>query len=159
MPNLDRTRQLVVLLLSAAGAAGCDSSTPIAATSAAGADAGACLEPLSLDCQVATQPTYPELFNNILLKTCGSPTTGASCHAPAGSQGGLVLSDMTQAYDYLLGNMGGRARVIPGDPECSIVERRLESTDPNFGMPPGGRLSEGLRCAVRQWIANGASKQ
>jgi hypothetical protein len=126
-----------------------------------GGDAGGmCTAPLSLDCQPAFPPTYPMLFQNLFLKTCGSPSTGGSCHGPMGAKGGLVLSDIDGAYDALLGTKGGPIRVVPNDPECSLLEVRLESSDQAVRMPLGqAPLSEGLRCAVRQWIANGATRE
>jgi hypothetical protein len=156
--NKARVLRLVSSLLWAAVGAACHSAEPMSAK--ADQDAGACLASLSLDCSLAIEPTYPAIFDNLLLKTCGSPTTGTSCHGPNGLKGGLVLSDMNRAYDYLLGHVDGRARVLPNDPKCSIIELRLESSDPKFRMPPSDMpLSEGLRCAVRQWIQNGALKQ
>jgi hypothetical protein len=125
-------------------------------------DAGAmCIAPLSLDCQPAFPPTYPMLFDKLFLTTCGSPSSGGSCHGPKGAQGGLILSDIDGAYEALLGTNGGRVRVVPHDPECSVLEARLESSDPAVRMPLGSPtpLSEGLRCAVRQWIANGATRE
>jgi hypothetical protein len=74
-------------------------------------------------------------------------------------QAGLVLLGRDEAYDHLLGETDSRARVVPGDPECSLLVQRLESTDPQFVMPVGMRLPEGQRCAVRQWVAAGAEKQ
>ncbi len=119
-----------------------------------------CLEPpLSLDCTPAFDPSYQALYTNLLRKTCGAPETGVSCHGPDGAQDGLVLSDNAQGYDYLLGKVDGRARVVAGKPECSVLEQRLESNDPGFRMPAGmPQLPEDVRCAVRQWIAMGAKR-
>jgi hypothetical protein len=136
-------------------ACGADDSAPNSG------DAGkTCIAPLSLDCQEAFPPTYPMLYQNLFLKTCGAPSSGGSCHGPNGAKGGLVLSDSDGAYDQLLGIQGGRVRVVPNDPECSMLEARLESTDPAVRMPLGSTpLSEGVRCAVRKWIASGAARQ
>jgi Planctomycete cytochrome C len=119
-----------------------------------------CLAPLALDCQPAFMPTYQGIYDNLFSKTCGAPGTGMSCHGPNGGQSGLFLSGVDQAYDDLLGKgPDHRARLVPGKPECSIIEQRLESTDPNFRMPVGSAaLPEGVRCAVRKWIAMGATK-
>jgi hypothetical protein len=35
---------------------------------------------------------------------------------------------------------------------------RLESTDPNYVMPKGSRLSDEAICDVVQWIAQGAAR-
>jgi hypothetical protein len=101
------------------------------------------------------------LYDNLFVKTCGSPGTGAACHSADGKQGGLVLADIDTAYDMLLGTDGGHARVVPGNPECSVLVERVESTDPAFRMPLNSDmpLSDGLRCAIRQWIQNGATRQ
>jgi hypothetical protein len=123
-------------------------------------DGGACLKSLALDCQPSIEPTYDSIYRDVLLTTCGSPTSGKSCHGPDGNQGGLVLSDHDRAYDLLLGHVKGSARVLPKDPKCSILVERLESKDKNFRMPRGmNALPAGQRCAVEQWIANGAAKQ
>lgn len=138
----------------------CGGGQPKAKDAGGMRDASACLKLLPLDCQPAFAPEYASIYELVLLKTCGAPATGSSCHGTDGAQAGLVLADKNKAYDYLLGHVDGRARVVPGDPECSILEHRLESNDPDFRMPLGNQpLSEGQRCAIRQWIANGASKQ
>jgi hypothetical protein len=155
-----RTAALGLVLLYGLAACGDGGSH---AADAGSRDAGSmCTGSLSLDCSVAFMPTYPSIYQNLFAKTCGSPTTGHACHGPDGKQAGLVLLGMDTAYDALLGNDADHyPRVIPGDPECSILMRRLESDDPNFRMPlnAGKKLPEAERCAVRKWIANGAAKQ
>jgi hypothetical protein len=123
-------------------------------------DGGACLPPLATDCAVAFMPTFTNIYDSLLIKTCGSPTSGTSCHGPNGAQAGLVLDGLDTAYDDLLGaGADQRARVVPRQPECSILVQRLESNDLNFRMPLGRTpLSAGIRCAVRKWIADGAIK-
>lgn len=116
-----------------------------------------CLSARSLDCATTYAPTFRAIFDNRLQVTCGAG--GRSCHSDDGHQAGLILSDFDTAYDSLLGlDEAGRARVIPGDPECSVLEQRLESNDPNFVMPVGSKLADGELCAIRKWIANGAEK-
>jgi hypothetical protein len=141
------------------GALACNGGTPHSSDAGAAGN-GACLSAVALDCQPAFEPTYPMIFEHLLIKTCGAPSTGTSCHGPSGAMAGLVLSDLEQSYQLLLGQVGGRARVLPGNPECSLIEQRLESQNANFRMPPGSmQLPESVRCAVRQWIANGALQQ
>lgn len=155
-----RSRRSWVVVVCAMTTAGCGSAEPTAPTADAGTAAQACIAPLSLDCQVAFPPQYSNIFNNVFLTTCGSPSSGTSCHGPNGKQGGLVLAESAAAYDNLLGQIDGRARVVPFKPECSILEQRLESTDPMVRMPRGsGALPDGVRCAVRQWIAQGALQE
>jgi hypothetical protein len=123
-------------------------------------DAGAeCLATLSLDCSPTYPPKYDLIFENLLQPTCGM---ASNCHLGPEDKAplGLVLSNRDDAYDYLLGKKPDhRARVIPNKPECSILVKRLESDNPSFRMPVGmDPLPESDRCAVRQWIANGAER-
>lgn len=117
--------------------------------------APACLEPVDTECTPLFEPSFREIHARRLSVTCSSG--GASCHGPSGRQGGLALSDFDESYDLLLGDDGSNARVVPFDPECSELVRRLEDRGAGV-MPPGEPLSEGERCAVRLWIANGALK-
>ncbi len=117
----------------------------------------ACLDALDLDCSLTFAPNFRSIFDNRLQTTCGA--AGSSCHGDDGAQGGLVLTDFDDAYDALLeGDRDTGPRVIPGDPECSPLMIRLETTDAALLMPVGSQLPEGERCAVRQWIAEGAEK-
>ena len=147
---------LRTLLLFGGLLAGCNSDNP----GQTDAGAGSCLAPLALDCTPSYEPaTFDKIYENIFAKTCGSPGTGSQCHGNDGGQAGLFLAEHDQAYDLLLGKNGGRARVIAGDPECSILEQRLESKDPAFRMPVGGKpLSPEDLCAIRHWIADGARR-
>ena len=43
----------------------------------------------------------------------------------------------TTAYRMLLGQEGGRPRVSAGDPACSVLAKRLLSSDPAYRMPKG----------------------
>lgn len=126
---------------------------------AADDDAGAtCLPELPRDCTPQYAPTFEAIFENRLAVTCGSPQTGGSCHGPAGAQAGLVLSTPEDAYARLLGDFDGNARVIPGDPECSPLMKRLESSDPSTVMPPMSPLGEAERCSILLWIDRGAER-
>jgi hypothetical protein len=126
-----------------------------------GGDAGRgrCLDPLPLDCELLYQPTFQDFHERRIVRTCGAAGTGGSCHAPEGAgQSGLVLGEADDAYRALLDDSRGMARVIPGDPECSLLVQRLESDDPDFMMPPGDKLSDRELCSIRLWIANGAER-
>jgi hypothetical protein len=141
-------------------ACGDDGGAPTAGTGAGAGGAGTatCLDPLPDDCDLVFAPTYDAFFDNVLGRTCGAASTGGSCHGPDGGMAGLFLHDRDMAYDYLLGDADGRARVIPNDPECSMLVQRIESTDPDVMMPPTARLSAGERCAIERWIAMGAKR-
>ena len=118
-----------------------------------------CIKPLALDCTPTFEPSYDGIYESLLRPMCA---TGSVCHygpTPDKAQAGLVLSNLDDAYDYLLGKTDGRARVIPDKPECSILVQRLESNDPSFRMPKlGAQLELGDRCVVRKWIARGAKR-
>ena len=135
--------------------AGCGSAAD------SGNDAGAasaCLASVYLDCQPLYQPTFDNIFDNRIGVTCGAASTGRSCHSNEGAMGGLVMADKETAYAALLGEGGGKKRVVAGDPECSLLARRIESSDPDFVMPPGSPLSDAERRAILLWIANGAQR-
>jgi hypothetical protein len=118
--------------------------------------AGACLPPLDLECTPSYGPTFDEFFSRRIEQTCGAG--GVSCHGPTGNKGNLILDpdDPDAAYDALLDPDHGL--VIPGDPECSLMIKRIESEDPDFVMPVRQPLMPGERCAIRQWVANGAER-
>lgn len=110
---------------------------------------------VDLACDPLYEPVFDEIFSRTLKPTCG--VAGSSCHSAQGRKNGLAFADPDEAYELLLGS-DGNPRVVPGDPECSLLISRLESDDPAFQMPPGAPLSEAERCVIRQWIANGAER-
>lgn len=120
-------------------------------------DGAACLEPLSTDCS-AVWSDYNDIYDNLIVPHCGGPGTGSSCHGAEGLKAGLDLSDRERAYQSLLGELDGHARVIPGNPECSELVRRLEATDPTQVMPPGRQRPAEQRCSIVRWIADGAQR-
>jgi len=122
-------------------------------------DAGlACVDGLRTDCSpLYDPPIYSTLFSKILHPTCA--TGQNTCHTRPASMGGLVFEDEQESYELLLGTTGGRQRVIPGDPACSLLVERLEAHDPDVRMPPGTTpLSDAERCDFVQWIAAGAAR-
>jgi hypothetical protein len=115
----------------------------------------ACVE-VDLGCAPLYEPTFTNVYNNTLVPTCAAE--GGACHSPEGAKGGLSYMDEDSAYDLLLGVTDGRARVVPFDVECSLLVKRIESTRASKVMPPGDPLSRAERCAIEQWIANGAER-
>jgi hypothetical protein len=114
-----------------------------------------CLAEPVADCTPDINTDFATIHRSLLSLRCG--TSGNACHGEAGRKGDLVLSDADKAYSALLGKDGTHARVEPGDPGCSLLLQRLESDDASKRMPYGeGKLAEGLRCAVRKWIEDGA---
>jgi hypothetical protein len=118
----------------------------------------ACLAAVDVqNCAPLQPPEFPELFSAVFSQTCAS--SGTSCHGANGRQGGLVFADEDQAFALLLGNAGGKARVVPGDAACSELIVRLDSPGQPWSMPPGAPLDEGTRCAIRRWVAAGALRR
>lgn len=111
-----------------------------------------CVDALPETCTPLYEPIFDEVYKNTLEKGCA--VAGGSCHSNTGGQGGLILEDPDVAYEHLLDVV--HARVIPGDPDCSPLVKRLEATDSNALMPPGTQLSEPERCAIVEWIRLGA---
>lgn len=117
-----------------------------------------CVADLPATCTPAFDPTWDNVYANVVRQSCGGVGSGTSCHGPEGKQGGLELSSSEIAYSSLLGELDGRPRVLPGDPACSILMERLETDDAELRMPRGAAqpLSAATRCAVQQWIEQGA---
>lgn len=117
---------------------------------------GACVQDLDLACAPLYTPSFANLHAQTLAPSCG--ISGGSCHSAQGAQGGLVLDDADVAYALLLGSNGAPQRVIPGDPACSLVVRKLHADSPSEVMPPGAPLSEAERCVFVRWIDAGAAR-
>lgn len=104
------------------------------------------------DCSPQYEPTFDNIHSRTLSGSCA--LTGGACHANAGGQGGLQLENSSTAYESLT----AEGRVVPGDAACSLIVRRLYSDDAAEQMPPGKPLSRGERCAIVQWIDDGAPR-
>lgn len=115
-----------------------------------------CVTGLDAGCAATyAPPTFTAIFTNILQPNCAVGT--GTCHTSDFAAGGIVFEQQTTAYDTLLGTSGGTAYVNPGDPGCSTLMKRLESTDPSYHMPRGTSfLSAGDLCTITQWIYAGA---
>jgi hypothetical protein len=108
---------------------------------------GDCLD-LPAECEPQYSPTFDAVYENTLSTSCSL----SSCHAGSSGQGGLSMgSTAEEAYEALQGY------VVPGDPACSVLVQHLEPE--GLGdMPPGQVLAEEERCAIRQWIEQGAQE-
>jgi hypothetical protein len=112
---------------------------------------------VDLTCAPGYVPTFDNVYNNTLSKSCGNDKT--SCHSAAGHMAGLVFADEATAYTDLLDKSGidpTRHRVVPGDAACSLMIVRTDSPGKDYQMPPGDPLSAVERCALVQWVAAGA---
>jgi hypothetical protein len=108
------------------------------------------------DCTPLYTPTFDEMFAQTLEPKCA--VAGGACHASTGAKGGLILDDADAAYEMLLNPPDAPARVLPGDPECSPLIQRVFAEDATSVMPPGNPLASAERCAIVQWIRNGAER-
>jgi hypothetical protein len=117
-----------------------------------------CVSGLSASCAAQYDPPdFATIHAKILKPTCASGR--GTCHTSDAKKGGLVFEDADASYAMLLGKDGSRARVVPGDPGCSLIMKRLTSTDPSFHMPPGSTsIAPGEQCTIVQWIARGAAR-
>src|SRR5690349_18486613 len=111
------------------------------------------------DCAALYVPTFANVFTNTLSMHCAV----AKCHVEPTPQAGMALDDLDTAYDNLVNkkSANGEPRVIPGDAKCGKFIVRLSSVDEPWSMPPGSgsQLMPTELCSIRQWIANGATKQ
>lgn len=105
---------------------------------------------LSQTCTPLYEPNFANVYADTLAPSCA--VTGTSCHASEGLQGGLDFGEIDRAHESL------RSVIEPSDVACSPILARLESTEIGFGMPPGRRLSEAERCAIRMYIEAGAPR-
>ncbi len=115
-----------------------------------------CVTGLDAGCAATYDPpTYDAIYTGILVPNCAVGT--GACHTSDFAPDGLAFAAETASYDTLLGLDGGAALVLPGDPGCSTLMKRLESTDPDYHMPRGPSfLSAGDLCTIVQWISRGA---
>lgn len=117
----------------------------------------ACVESVDRECRPLYAPaTFQVIFDRIVHPTCARGM--GTCHTADARMAGLVFEDEAEAYALLLGESGS-ARVLPGDPECSLLVKRLASDDPRYRMPPGPTpLLDSELCTITQWIAEGAQR-
>jgi len=128
----------------------------VAVTVTAGCEGGdVCLDNLSTECTPAYSPTFDNVFSNMLQPKCA--TTGG-CHGQDTAAGGLTFASANGSHALLTGQVDGVARVLEGDPACSVLVQVLESDKADYVMPPSGKLPAAERCAVIQWVAAGAKR-
>jgi len=126
---------------------GCPSTPPPACLAAAP----------STTCDTLYIPTFDNVWTMTLYPHCGGKD--GACHHGSSPQAGLSFETEQTAYDDLMMNSSldpKRARVVPGDVQCSLVLVRADSPGTDYQMPPGTPLPAEERCALTQWVANGA---
>lgn len=115
----------------------------------------------------ALQPTFSSIVSEVFTSTDAAGRTACTtCHTNVGRNpaGGLNLLPGA-AHAQLVGvnsvTNPGRVRVIPGDPDNSILIWKLEGRSGMLGrrMPLNGPpyLTSGQILIIRRWIEQGAS--
>jgi hypothetical protein len=131
-------------------------------TACSGGGSGAadppCVPDLTASCAATyAPPTFDAIFTNILLPNCAIGT--GTCHTSDFGAGGIVFAVEDASYATLVGKDGGVPYVLPADPGCSTLMKRLESSDPSYHMPRGPNfLSAGDLCTIVQWISEGGAR-
>jgi hypothetical protein len=110
-----------------------------------------CVE-VDTSCSPLYEPTFDNIYTNTLSVSCS--VGNGTCHTSDGqaTAGNLAFTSAADAYAMLV-----NGRVETGDAACSLLVLRIEADDSDV-MPPGSPLSEAERCAITQWVANGAAR-
>ena len=151
-----RLRVAVALLVSAIGSTACDEG---------GSPAGPSPSP-----SPSPSPTLEPTFSSIAAQIFSSGDANGrsactNCHTNAGQANAGGLNLVTSAAHAELVNVPsvtnpGRVRVVPGDPDNSLLIWKLEGRPGTLGarMPFDGPpfLTESQIQVIRQWIARGA---
>lgn len=124
---------------------------------------GACVRRLNVPV-VPPAPTWASIHADFLAVVC------AGCHggdSPTGAPiAELDLSDADAAYAALAGIAArgpdcrgrGLVRLVPGDPDASLLHAKLTANPPCGGTMPHARgVSPAVLAAVRTWIQAGAA--
>jgi hypothetical protein len=126
---------------------------------AGGSDAG------DFDAGPMDSITFTSLYDDLFAQPSFGTGPGCAndyCHGATGS-GGLSVSTKQGAYDALVSaegsaSCGGEIRVVPGDPDASLLVQKI--TDPSCGdrMPKDNEdpLSPETVARIRAWIRAGA---
>ena len=101
-------------------------------------------------CAPGYVPTFTNVYNNTIVPSCG--TQNSSCHSERGQAGGLAM----HTQDVALQQLQMLGRVKAGDASCSEMIVRIDSPGTDYQMPVGDPLSPEERCALIQWVEQGA---
>jgi len=119
-----------------------------------------CIE-LDIDGATCT-PLFPATFDRIYEEVfagvdgaSGCAAGGSACHGQSdalGATAGMVFAGDRDAVYTAVSSF-----VEAGDPHCGPLSVRVHTKDLDFVMPPGSSgVDEGARCAIAQWVADGA---
>jgi hypothetical protein len=122
------------------------------------------------------QPTFESLRANVFTQSCSGCHNPFSYPTPTGAAGNLdftappdelyeaLVSDGSSNDAYDLGSAAFPERVVPGDPEASLLYQKLARDEPGdhgSHMPPSrvGAFDAAALAALRAWIENGAPRE
>lgn len=107
--------------------------------------------------------TFTSVYDGVIARNC------LGCHGevPSGEAGVLLMATRAQAYAQLVNVPAGgtacagqgRIRVVPGDPDGSLLYNKVSKPQPACGLPmpaPTGGLPAGDVQLIRDWILRGA---
>lgn len=148
--------------VSGMGGGGLDGGPQIDGGSGEGGAGG--LDASDIDAGPSDSPTFTSLYDDVFGQEflgAGAGCANAYCHGATGS-GGFSVSTRQGAYASLVNaegsaNCGGEVRVVPGDPDASLLVQKI--TDPSCGerMPKDNEaLSPETVERIRAWISAGA---
>lgn len=117
----------------------------------------------------ASPPTFVDVHEDVIAPRCVTTCHVVDADPPAGEHR-LRLMDPDDAYAALVGvastRCEGLVRVVPGDPEASLLWLKVAAGEPvcGFKMPPDCfddtcGLAEGEAEIVHGWIAAGAPRR
>jgi hypothetical protein len=108
---------------------------------------------VNTSCTPLYEPTFDNVYTNTLAVSCA--VGNGTCHTGDGaSAGGLAFNTADSSYEALT---GASQRAIASDAACSPMVVRVAGGGDN-AMPPGKPLSAEERCAIVQWVQNGARR-
>jgi hypothetical protein len=159
-----------------AGSSGAMAGSSGASAGSSGASAGSSGSAGSGMAFVPGSPTYAAVYQEVFVATGCSG--GPFCHGSGSVTGGLDMTNKDMTYTLLIdvpaGSMslpttmpvppnckdGGKKRVVPGNPDMSLLVEKIEQDKPSCGtvMPPSGKIAPAKIQQVRTWIMNGAKK-
>ncbi len=106
-----------------------------------------------------TPPTFTEIYDELLSVRCAD----AICHG--GGAGAMNFSTRDAAYASLVGvtaqgtscGTSGRVRVVPSDPDASLMYQKLLPTVPCGSRMPATPLDDDDIERIADWIEAGAA--
>lgn len=109
-------------------------------------------------CAPLFPPTFDRIYEEVLAGadgTSGCAAGGSACHGDADAMGASAGMVFTGDRDAVYATVS--TFIEAGDPSCGPLSVRVQTDDVELVMPPGSSgIAEGARCAIAQWVADGA---